>query len=62
MANWFSDLTKNIFELKLKKEELQKEHKDKLLENELEIKLEEQVRFDKGEYHEQKMENKILLS
>ena len=58
--NWFNDLAKHIFDLKMMKEKLQKELKSCVKKNDVMLSQMDTLRFDRGEYHEQMLENKII--
>ncbi|CDW76813.1 UNKNOWN [Stylonychia lemnae] len=60
IVNWFNDLAKHIFDLKMKKEELQKELQLYISNNDFMLTQNNTLRYDKGEYHEKKIENKII--
>ena len=52
IVNWFNDLAKHIFDLKMLKEKLQKELKSCVRTNDVMLTKNDTLRYDRGEYHE----------
>lgn len=55
-----NDLAKQILELRLTKENLKKELEEYKKKNEENLKKEDKIRFDRGEYNQEMLENQIL--
>ena len=55
-----NDLAKQILELRLTKENLKKELEEYKKKNEENLKKEDKIGFDRGEYNQEMLENQIL--